>query len=204
MSDATGGGAVHLPTDSVADEEAFMKDALAFEFICEMSMPVELLRFNLDMVGKMADENVIVEVCDLGRGSLLLLLRGEGSKGSMERHVTMTQVPVPAAPTAPAFVTASALKASARHKCTLATGPVWVPNDTRRLPRMFSNRFNIEILKKMLHSMRSESVVDVFVGDGATTGGGGSNTPIMIRLPLEYLHGGYIAFALAPAAPKME
>ena len=182
-------------------------------FGCEVRVGVDALRANLELVSSTSDGDVTVEICDLGADTqLMLLFHSENVLGSVDAYMFLTAVePGSASGGAGAWRLAEGVVRS-RLKCRAsadAEGGRGAP-DIDTLPRLYTDVFKLGVLKKTLQFMQGEASVDLFLGDGREAGagaGGGAAppppprdmvVPLLLRLPLDYLHGGYVACLVAP------
>ncbi len=108
--------------------------------------------------------------------------------------------PAPAPAPAPATGTTTS-----KHRCLIdLADPAADASavDTAVLPRLYSERFKAQTLSHILHNMRGETYVDLFLGGGdvpaVDESGRTQSMPLLLRLPLDHLQGGYVAFVVAP------
>jgi hypothetical protein len=174
---------------------------------CQLSLVVSHFHGELVSVGTASDGFVDIEVCDAGgKGDVVLVLRGEAILGVSESYIFLPALPEALAGAGAgagaggpgAAVVPGHLQVHAQCKCRMDSSATrkFTTASVKALPRRFVARYKLATLTTVLQNMRGESMVDVCLGGAGDQAG--NAVPMLLRMPIDYLQGGYIAFAIAP------
>jgi hypothetical protein len=188
-------GGRHMELSIMEPVEGFATTEMHYG--CQLSLVVSHLQGELESVGTASDGFVDIEVCDAGRkGDMVLVLRGEATLGLSESHIFLPALAEPLA--AAGAPVQGHLQVHAHAKCRMdsSASRKFTTASVKALPRLFVGRYKLATLTTVLNNMRGESMVDLCLGGAGDQAG--HAVPMLVRMPIDYLQGGYITFAIAP------